>query len=53
MAEKKKKKDITKTFSVKTLRTGFEQFAGELSKNLRGVKRGTRGIKSARQNKGK
>ncbi|KKM63112.1 hypothetical protein LCGC14_1514730 [marine sediment metagenome] len=53
MAEKKKKKDITKTFSVKTLRTGFERFTGELSKNLRGVNRGTRGIKRARQNKGK
>lgn len=48
-----KNKDITQTFSVKTLRKGFDRLTGDLARNLRGVKRGTRGIKQAQKNKGK
>ena len=53
MAEKKKSKKLTETFSVKMLKKGFERLTGDLARNLRGVKRGTRGTKQAQKNKGK
>ena len=48
----KKTKSLTDTFSVKTLKKGFDRFTGDLSKSLRGKSRGTRGIDEARRAKG-
>lgn len=50
---KKKSKSLTETFSVKTLKKGFEKLTGDLARNLRGVKRGTRGISRPRGEKRK
>lgn len=47
-----KKKGVTDTFSVKTLKTGFDRITGNLAKGLRGKNRGTRGIDEARRAKG-
>lgn len=42
--KKKKKKSITETFSIKTLKQGFDDFSGDLATALRGKNRGTRGL---------
>ncbi len=49
--DKKKKKSLTETFSVKTLRKGFDSFTGDLAKALRGKKRGRRGLDEARRSR--
>ena len=45
-----KKKDITQTFSVTTIKAALNKLTGNLAKGLRGEKRGTRGISASRKN---
>ena len=48
MAEKKKSKKLTETFTTRTLRKGFDRLEG-IAKKLRGKNRGTRGIDEAKR----
>ena len=49
----KKVKSLTETFSLKTLKKGLDRLTGDLAKNLRGAKRGTRGIEKTQRTKHK